>query len=119
VATDPLPETLQRDLALHACCVSGAAPLAEVEAALRAAGFEQVNITPKPESRGFIRDWAPGLNIEDYVVAATIEAVRPFSVATLEPSIYTNDVAELVAIGAAIAANCEPCFKDHVQQAGT
>jgi AhpD family alkylhydroperoxidase len=34
------------------------------------------------------------------------------------PGIYTDAVAELVAIGAAIAANCEPCFKYHFQQAG-
>ena len=34
------------------------------------------------------------------------------------PGIYTDAVAELVAIGAAIAANCEPCFKYHYQQAG-
>ena len=34
------------------------------------------------------------------------------------PGIYTDAVAELVAIGAAIAANCEPCFKFHFQQAG-
>ena len=33
------------------------------------------------------------------------------------PSIYTDAVAELVAIGASIAANCEPCFKYHFQQA--
>ena len=33
------------------------------------------------------------------------------------PSIYTDAVAELVAIGAAIAANCEPCLKFHFQQA--
>jgi AhpD family alkylhydroperoxidase len=33
------------------------------------------------------------------------------------PSIYTDAVAELVAIGAAISANCEPCFKFHFQQA--
>lgn len=33
------------------------------------------------------------------------------------PSIYTDAVAELVAIGAAIAANCEPCFRYHFQQA--
>jgi len=32
-------------------------------------------------------------------------------------SLYTDAVAELVAIGAAIAANCEPCFKYHFQQA--
>jgi AhpD family alkylhydroperoxidase len=29
------------------------------------------------------------------------------------PSLYTDAVAELVAIGAAIASNCEPCFKYH------
>ncbi|MDZ7785218.1 MAG: arsenite efflux transporter metallochaperone ArsD [Halioglobus sp.] len=28
-------------------------------------------------------------------------------------SLFTEQVAELVAIGAAIAANCEPCFKHH------
>ncbi len=33
------------------------------------------------------------------------------------PSIFTAQVAELVAIGAAIASNCEPCFKYHYDQA--
>jgi AhpD family alkylhydroperoxidase len=32
-------------------------------------------------------------------------------------SIYTEQVNELVAIGAAIAANCEPCLKYHYDQA--
>ncbi len=32
-------------------------------------------------------------------------------------SIFTDQVAELVAIGAAIAANCEPCFKFHYDKA--
>lgn len=34
-----------------------------------------------------------------------------------EPSMFTQAVAELVAIGAAIAANCEPCFKYHYNEA--
>lgn len=34
-----------------------------------------------------------------------------------EISLYSPAVAELVAIGAAIAANCEPCFKYHYAQA--
>ena len=34
-----------------------------------------------------------------------------------EPSIFTDAVAELVAIGAAIASNCGPCFKHHYNQA--
>jgi AhpD family alkylhydroperoxidase len=36
---------------------------------------------------------------------------------TSAPSIFTDQVAELVAIGAAIASNCEPCFKFHFDQA--
>ena len=33
------------------------------------------------------------------------------------PSLYTNAVAELVAIGASIAAGCVPCFKFHYDKA--
>jgi AhpD family alkylhydroperoxidase len=33
-------------------------------------------------------------------------------------SLFTPAVAELVAIGAAIAANCEPCLRYHTGQAG-
>lgn len=33
------------------------------------------------------------------------------------PSLFTEGVAELVAIGAAIASNCEPCFKFHYDKA--
>jgi AhpD family alkylhydroperoxidase len=33
------------------------------------------------------------------------------------PSIFTATVAELVAIGAAIASDCEPCFRFHYDQA--
>ena len=33
------------------------------------------------------------------------------------PSIFSDAVAELVAIGAAIASNCEPCFKHHYDKA--
>jgi AhpD family alkylhydroperoxidase len=36
---------------------------------------------------------------------------------TTTPSLFTEQVAELVAIGAAIGANCEPCFKYHYDQA--
>jgi AhpD family alkylhydroperoxidase len=35
----------------------------------------------------------------------------------LSAGVLTPAVAELVAIGAAIAANCEPCFKYHYSQA--
>jgi arsenite methyltransferase len=73
----PLPERLAADPALLCGCVSGAAPVASVEGWLRAAGFEAIAVTPKPESRELIATWAPGTGIEDFVVSAAIEARKP------------------------------------------
>lgn len=77
VASGPLPEELKKDLALHSACLTGAAPVAEVESMLREAGFVDIRVRPKAESRSFVKDWAPGTGIEDFVVSATIEAVKP------------------------------------------
>jgi hypothetical protein len=44
---------------------------------LSAAGFVAVRVTPKVESHEFIRDWAPGRPVTDYVVSAMIEGMKP------------------------------------------
>lgn len=77
VTTAPLPEELRHDLALYAGCIAGAATIAELEAMLRESGFDDIRIQPKDESRRLIREWAPGRRIEDFIVSATIEAVKP------------------------------------------
>jgi SAM-dependent methyltransferase len=77
VATVELPEEMRQDEALIAGCMGNASLIEELEAMIREAGFEQVRIAPKDESRDFIRDWAPGRGVEEYVVSATIEAVKP------------------------------------------
>ena len=77
VATAALPEDARKDLALISGCVGGAAPIDEIETFLREAGFRDIRIQPKDSSREFIREWAPGRRAEDYVVSATIEAVKP------------------------------------------
>lgn len=77
VASAELPEAVRADLALYTGCMAGAVPVAELEAMLAAVGFTQIRITPKDASRSFIRDWAPGTAIEDFVISATIEAVKP------------------------------------------
>lgn len=76
VATAELPAELTADLDLYASCVTGAASIEALERMLQEAGFAQVRITPRDESRGFIREWAPGLHVEDFIVAATIEAIK-------------------------------------------
>ena len=79
VATAPMPEEMRKDLALYAGCLAGAAAIDHLEAMLRETGFHQIRIQPKDESRQFIREWVPGRNIEDFIVSATIEAVKPKS----------------------------------------
>lgn len=77
VATAEMPEEMKNDPMLHAGCMAGASMIGELEAMMAAAGFEQIRIVPKDESREFIRDWAPGRGVEAYVVSAYIEAVKP------------------------------------------
>ena len=77
VTTAPLPDEVQHDLALRAGCVAGASLLDDLEGILRNAGVVDIRIQPKDESKTFIRDWVPGTNIADYLISATIEAVKP------------------------------------------
>ena len=48
-----------------------------VERLLTQAGFEDVQVAPKEDSKTFMADWAPGTPITDYVVSATIEGRKP------------------------------------------
>src|SRR5215831_19820300 len=77
VATAALPDDIKADWAAYTGCVSGASQIIEFEHMLEASGFKNINIAPKDSSRSFIREWLPGKHVEDYLVSATIEAVKP------------------------------------------
>lgn len=77
VATAELPDHVKTDLNLLAGCVSGAEQVDVLEAMIREAGFENVRITPKDNSRAIIKEWDPGRPIHEYVVSASIEATKP------------------------------------------
>jgi arsenite methyltransferase len=77
VATATLPDEVRGDWAAYTGCMAGASQISDVEEMLRQAGFDQIKIAPKNASRSFIREWLPGKRIEDYLVSATIEAVKP------------------------------------------
>ncbi len=79
VLTAALPEDLQSDLFLYTGCMAGASSLADIKAYLTDAGFGVIRISPKDESREFIREWVPGSKITEYVVSATIEATKPMA----------------------------------------
>jgi len=77
VACAKMPDEFKNDMKLLSGCVAGASPIDELEIMLKQAGFSDVRITAKEESKEFIRDWAPGRKIEDYVVSANIQAKKP------------------------------------------
>jgi SAM-dependent methyltransferase len=79
VATAELPADMRTDAALIAGCMGNASLVSDLESMMREAGFDQIRIEAKDESKEFIKDWAPGSNVTDYVVSATIEAVKPIS----------------------------------------
>jgi SAM-dependent methyltransferase len=79
VKTAEMPEALENDMTMYTSCIAGASSLPDLESMLRQAGFENIRIRPKDQSRTFIRDWLPGSRVEDYVVSAAIEAVKPLT----------------------------------------
>jgi SAM-dependent methyltransferase len=77
VSTAPLPDDIKADWATYTGCMAGASQISELERMLKGSGFKEIKIGPKDSSRSFIREWLPGKKIEDYLVSATIEAVKP------------------------------------------
>ena len=62
--------------------MSGAPRLGDLESLLQAAGFEDISIEVKEESREVIAGWMPGTGAEDFVASARVCAVKPKEQAT-------------------------------------
>ena len=79
LAVAPLPDEVRNDLSLIGACLGGAATIDETESLLKKAGFQEVRITFKDNSREVISQWDPAKRkkVGDYVVSAYIEAVKP------------------------------------------
>ena len=77
VATVELPDEMRNDPQLIAGCMGNASLIDDLQNDIEAAGFSDISILPKDASREFIKDWAPGLGVEDYVVSASIEGRKP------------------------------------------
>lgn len=76
VATAEMPEDMKNDPKLYAGCMAGASLVDDLKQMMREAGFSDIHIAPKDASKQFIKDWAPGRGVEDYVLSAHIEAVK-------------------------------------------
>ncbi len=77
VALAPIPDELRKDWELYTGCVTGASLVDDLKAMLKEAGFTNIRIVRKGESREIISGWFPGRKAEDCVASASIEAVKP------------------------------------------
>lgn len=76
---EQLPDHLLTNEAL-ACWVTGAPPEVELTSFLVSAGFTNVVVDIKDESKEVISQWLPGSNAEDFVVSANISATKPSNI---------------------------------------
>jgi arsenite methyltransferase len=129
----PLPEEIRNMVESLIGCVAGAVLVDETRALAEAAGLVEIQLTPKPGYVDAMMDWndplyrkiiehlPAGTKAGDYVTSLEVAAKKAEGPASgageKSQRVYTPAVGELVALGAAIAANCEPCFKYHYAQA--
>ena len=77
VALAAIPEELRKDWELYTGCAAGASLIDDLTVMLRDAGFSNIRIVPKSDSREVVGQWFPGRKIEDFVASANIEAEKP------------------------------------------
>lgn len=77
VSLKPMPAALAGDGNLLCGCISGAASAERIETWLAEAGFAEVRVSVKAQSRELIQSWVPGSGLENYVASAIIEACKP------------------------------------------
>jgi arsenite methyltransferase len=93
VAIHPIPEAMTKDVAAITGCVAGAASVETLEAMLGEAGFQDVRVSVKQDSRDFIREWMPDAGVERYVASATIEGKKPGGSSCCAPSCCVPETA--------------------------
>lgn len=76
VATAELPDEVKMDPAMLAGCISGAEYVEDLRIMLENAGFRNIRLTPKDNSKEIISSWVPGKNIEDFVASFIIQAEK-------------------------------------------
>lgn len=76
LATADLPENIKSDLSMMAGCIAGAEYVENIRNILQEAGFIDIKLTPKDNSKEIISSWVPDRNVEEYVSSFMIEATK-------------------------------------------
>lgn len=76
VATANLPDRIKHDLSMLSGCIAGAEYVENLRSMMQQAGFQDIRLEPKDNSREILKTWVPDSNVEDYVASYLIEAVK-------------------------------------------
>jgi len=76
VATAQIPAKYKKDFDMISGCMGGAEHIDKLKAMLGKAGYKDIKITLKDNSREIVKSWAPGTRIEDFVASAMIEGKK-------------------------------------------
>ena len=136
----PLPDAVLQMVEALIGCVAGAVLVDDTRRMAEEAGLTGITLTPKAGYVEAFGEWKDplyqkiaaglpvGAKVGEYIASVDVSARKKNEGAgaccgsvsqadEIPRSVYTPQVAELVAIGAAIAANCESCFRYHYGQA--
>jgi AhpD family alkylhydroperoxidase len=120
----PLPPEVLKVVEALVGCVAGAALVSDTERMAREAGLTDIVLKSKPGYveamsnfedplyRKIVEHLPAGTKPADFITSLEVQARKAVSAVD-----YSAGVNELVAIGAAIASNCEPCLKHHYHEA--
>lgn len=76
VAISEPPAEVRNDAALWSCCAAGASSIEDLRNLLEGAGFHNVEVKTRPDSRRIADSLAPGMGFGDYFASAEIEAIK-------------------------------------------
>lgn len=76
-ATCDIPDEVRNDLRLISDCIGGASHYKELGAMMKKAGFVDIKLIPKSNSKEIVSTWGPGVSPEDYIASFRIEALKP------------------------------------------
>ena len=57
-------------------CISGAITVDQIKQLLKNSGFKDIQVTPKYESKEFIKNWTDKVNIEQYIISVFVSAKK-------------------------------------------
>ncbi|BET66928.1 arsenite methyltransferase [Opitutales bacterium ASA1] len=77
VARAPIPASMREDFEQVTRCIAGAETIDDIRTWLAEAGFVDVRIAPREDSRKVIDTWMDGMRLGDIIVSALIEARKP------------------------------------------